>query len=160
MVGISGAIYLLDVEGYLGREPNFSAIRSVMGDNKEIWLDIGARRASDATDCLILGAEKTFLNTRNLAGFEEIEKARELSDSIGVTFDLDQNGVVRGFPGCRLESLLGRTLQMGIEVIIMTHLRFPIERLMSYLTIVEKVYLCGSFGNFDAERCKGLIKEV
>ena len=142
--------------GYLGREPDFEAIKALKG--REIWLDIGARRASDAIDCLISGAEMAFLNTRNLKGFEELKKAQDLSDSIGVTLDLDEEGkVVMGLLRCDLTSFLGRILDMEMEMAIMVHSHFPIGRLMNQA--VGGAYLCGSFRDLGTGIFKGLIEE-
>ncbi len=158
---LPGPLYVLDVDGYLGREPDFDAIRAIAGEGKDIWLDIGARNASDVMDCLILGAEKTFLNTRNLKGFEEIEKANDLSDSIGVALDLDEEcRVVMGLLRCDLEPFLSRILDTGIETTIMVHYRFPAERLMRHTPFVKRAYLCGSFKDLNPGIFRGLIKEV
>jgi hypothetical protein len=156
-----GPLYVLDVDGYLGGEPDFDSIRGVADRVDEIWLDVGARRAADAIDCLIAGAKRAFLNTRNLRGVKEIKRAKELSDSIGVTLDIDGVGkVVMGHSSLDPGSLLGPILDMGVEVAIMVHSRFSPRRLA--LPSAEKayLYLCGSFMRDDGGVFKGYIEEV
>jgi phosphoribosylformimino-5-aminoimidazole carboxamide ribonucleotide (ProFAR) isomerase len=77
-----GAILVFDIDGIEGSGAQFDAITSLDRAAPEVWWDGGARDDVDVVNVLTAGADRALVSTRSFAGFRELARAVELSESL------------------------------------------------------------------------------
>jgi phosphoribosylformimino-5-aminoimidazole carboxamide ribonucleotide (ProFAR) isomerase len=109
-------VLIVDMNGVHNNRPKLDFIRDY--EKKSIWVDGGARKADNAIDLFIAGAERVVLRTETLVSMEELRKAHDLSDQLVFELDLTDGRTVNGLPdfqGRRPEDLLKEVAQIGVR---------------------------------------------
>ena len=87
---------IVDMNGVRNNRPKLDFIKDF--EKKSIWVDGGARKADNAIDLFIAGAEKVVLRTETLVSMDELRKAHELSDQLIFELDLADGRTINGPP--------------------------------------------------------------
>jgi hypothetical protein len=82
-------LYLADLDGIEQNDPQVEYVQELSRE-MSLWVDSGVRRADQAIDILVAGAEKAVLSSSYLAGPKELRRAWKLSTEY--VFEVETTG--------------------------------------------------------------------
>ncbi|RLF47978.1 MAG: hypothetical protein DRN20_05220, partial [Thermoplasmata archaeon] len=88
-------IHVLDINGIERMEPQLGIIESMREEfDGEVWVDAGVRKAEEAYDVLMAGADVVVLGTKRLRSWKEAARLAEDTDNFAVSVDIYRGRVV------------------------------------------------------------------
>jgi hypothetical protein len=90
---LSRSVYLADLDGLERNDPQLEYIQEISRETT-LWVDAGVRRADQAIDILVAGAERAVLSSSYLVGPKELKRAWRLSTDLVFEIELTSGGIV------------------------------------------------------------------
>jgi Histidine biosynthesis protein len=86
------SVYLVDLDGIERNDPQLEYIQEISRETT-LWVDSGVRRADQAIDILVAGAERAVLSSSYLEGPRELKRAWRLSPELVFEIELANGGL-------------------------------------------------------------------
>jgi len=148
-------LYLVDLDGLERNDPQLEYIQELSRD-LPLWVDAGVRKADQAIDVIVAGAQKAVLSSAYLNGPRELRRAWRLSTELVFEIETEHGAVGTVDPGwgtSDAQQIVSAARAVGVQpVVVSSRDADPDWGLIGGIASGGPTYVDGSFQTADAPR--------
>ncbi len=115
-------LYLADLDGLERNDPQLEYIQELSRDIP-LWVDAGVRKADQAIDVIVAGAQKAVLSSAYLRGPRELRRAWRLSTELVFELETTNGSVLPVDPGWKSSDpleIVRAAREVGVESVVVS----------------------------------------
>jgi hypothetical protein len=148
-------LYLADLDGLERNDPQLDYVQELSRD-MTLWVDSGVRKADQAIDVLVAGAQKAVLSSAYLRGPKELRRTWRLSTEVVFEVETVEGRVGKVDPGWETSDpteIIRIAREVGVETVILSPRETdPDWSLITAVSAGGPTWVDGTFTPNDAPR--------